>query len=593
MKDYTPRLFRLLLVFVLGSVGISLLALSKLQFTTGSPHDYDQVPVPVPVQPVEVPSNENDGAMHSSQVRSSSLPSDAYAYEEGLRPVPPRHISLSNFNSTRIDFCRRCKRANAENNRSCVDEILDHVGEHVFHWPDLFRSIIHIANSNEMCGLRCNPKQPSPYCPRLVRTTHNMLGLDQVSPQVLRSTSHILPSLPLAALDQRFNPDAKLKNWTGTRALYTYNPTILPYSPDTYVATFRVATHYWLPDDEFKNYLGVAILDLNLKILCNVVVELNKHMRMGIKYKRANKRRDDLGFVDFRLFFLNGTYLLSDNIFALPISIIIVDNKENNGISENQTSLPLVYGDGIRIVPHGDVRSIENLRVGRNYNFVQLQDEIFVEEWPLPRLSGGGRETSRLEFGALLQDSPHYRLSGQIQGIDRPEPALEGQELLFVQSPWKYSNNRGTTCCIMLEREYYADLTGNETLLAHDYLLLGIAHVKSFKKLPMSNGDSSYGYLHRFYASLPIIPPTQTAAQSGLFCWPPASASPSRLLQWMNHTYNCPPITFASGMTVSLADSSKLIVAYGIDDEISYMVEISKRDVALRLFSPIPVLRAE
>ena len=555
MKDYTPSLFRLLMVYSLGSVGISLWVLRSK-----STRPHNQVK----------PDLHNHGD----------------AYEGGLRPVPPRHIPLSNSN--RIDFCQRCKQANAVNNRSCVDEILDHVGEHVFHWPDLLRSIIHIANSNEMCGLHCNPQQSSPDCPRLVRTQH-ILGLDQVSPQVLRSTSHILPSLPLSALEQRFNPDAKLKNWTGTRALYTYNPTILPYSPDTYVATFRVGTYTWLPNDEYKNYLGVAILDLNLKILRNVILDVNKHMGMGGKYKR----HDDLSFVDWRLFFLNGTYLLSDQQYALPISII-VDN-ENNGITENQTSLPLVHGDGIRIVPHGHVRNIENLR-GKNFNFLQLHDAIFVEKWPLPALGGGARHSAQLDFGASLQDSPHYRLSRQMQGLDRPEPALEGQELLFTNRPWKYCNNRGTTCCIVLEREYYADLTANETLRAHDYLLLGIAHVKSFKKLPMNDGNGSYGYLHRLYAILPTIPPTQTAAQSGLVCLPPASAPPSiasKLLQWKNYTYNCPPVTFASGMTVSLADSSKLIVAYGINDEISYMVEISKRDVALRLFSPVPVLRAE
>jgi hypothetical protein len=181
--------------------------------------------------------------------------------------------------------------------------------------------------------------------------------------------------------------------------------------------------------------------------------------------------------------------------------------------------------------------------------------------------------------------------------LDRPEPALEGQELLFTNRPSKYGNNRGTTYCIVLERDYCEDLTANETLRAHDYLLLGIAHVKSFKTLPMNDGNGSYGYLHRLYANLPTIPPTQTAALSGLVCLPPqhlrrqAYSLQIAALEAL-YLYNCPPVTFASGMTVSLADSSKRIVAYGIDDEISYMVEISKRDVALRLFSPVPVLKA-
>jgi hypothetical protein len=221
-----------------------------------------------------------------------------------------------------------------------------------------------------------------------------------------------------------------------------------------------------------------------------------------------------------------------------------------------------------------------------------LDDNIFIEDWPLPALVGdGGREIERLEFATSLQESPQYTAINLPQGTDRPLPTLEGHERQFEKSPWKHSNNRGTACCVQLERRYYADLTANETLLTFDYLLLGIAHVKSIKKLPMDGSDATYGYMSRFYTILPMIPPANAAAQSGLFCWPPASTTTNttRLLQWKSRTYHCPPITFASGMAVSLSDSSKLIVGYGIDDEITNMVEINKRDVALRLFSPLPI----
>jgi hypothetical protein len=92
-------------------------------------------------------------------------------------------------------------------------------------------------------------------------------------------------------------------------------------------------------------------------------------------------------------------------------------------------------------------------------------------------VGNGGREIERLEFNTSLQDSPQYSATKLPQGMDRPLPALEGHELQFEKPPWKHSNNRGTACCVQLERRYYADLTANETLLKFDYLLLGIAHV--------------------------------------------------------------------------------------------------------------------
>ena len=36
-------------------------------------------------------------------------------------------------------------------------------------------------------------------------------------------------------------------------------------------------------------------------------------------------------------------------------------------------------------------------------------DVIFVEVWPLPALgAGGARRSAQLDFGASLQDFPHY-----------------------------------------------------------------------------------------------------------------------------------------------------------------------------------------
>jgi hypothetical protein len=589
MTRRTHPWFLFLAVYGTGSIGVWICIFHKFSPLEGwrtSLHEFPSV-AGRQLGPIRVPSA---AVAASSSIHSTSGPLDRQPLSGGLRVVPRRPTIPGNLTATKIEFCRRCERTNTANNRTCVDEIMLSMTasrEDMYHWPRLLRTILQVAQEHDVCARDCNPKLPSPYCPRLVTASHD-LGLDQVSPVVLRSVSHTLPAIPKAALHERFNPMAKLANWTGTRGLYTYNPTILPYSNETYLVAFRISTYTRLPDADYRNLMGVAFLDMNLNILSNVVVDVNKHMGMGSRYGR----RDNLGFVDFRLFALNGTYLLSDNFYALPLTIAVDNTDHSRTNTSIQLGFPLLYGRGIRVVPHGRVRKIENLRTGRNYQFLQLQDSIFIEDWPLPALVGdGGREIERLEFATSLQESPHYSATNQPQGMDRPLPALEGHELQFEKPPWKHSNNRGTACCVQLERRYYADLTANDTLLKFDYLLLGIAHVKSIKKLPMEGSDATYGYMSRFYTILPMIPPVNAAAQSGLFCWPPASiTNTTRLLQWKSRTYNCPPITFASGIAVSLSDSSKLIVGYGIDDEITNMVEITKRDVAHRLFSPLPNL---
>jgi hypothetical protein len=120
----------------------------------------------------------------------------------------------------------------------------------------------------------------------------------------------------------------------------------------------------------------------------------------------------------------------------------------------------------------------------------------------------------------------------------------------------------------------------NSTSTSLSYILVGISHVKSVKRIPMAH-DQKYGYLSRWYAVRPTIPPMDVVAQSGLFCW---VSDTNHTLEWNKVNYSCPVIQFPSGMTESLTDPSYIIVTYGIQDETSRIVSVRKRDIALRLF---------
>ena len=52
----------------------------------------------------------------------------------------------------------------------------------------------------------------------------------------------------------------------------------------------------------------------------------------------------------------------------------------------------------------------------------------------------------------------------------------------------------------------------------------------------------------------------------------------------MGQTFDCPRITFVSGITEHATDSNKAIISYGINDCTSRIMVVSKSDLARLLF---------
>ena len=148
-----------------------------------------------------------------------------------------------------------------------------------------------------------------------------------------------------------------------------------------------------------------------------------------------------------------------------------------------------------------------------------------------------------------------------------------------------YTSERGSSCCVPFQ-----DQNGKE-------LLLGISHSKTrFKAKEKRDNLKGNVAANEFFSSFYVMEPTapyRVIARTGRFCFGfsspeelesnPFALSNTEKLQ-IGQTYNCPRIHFVSGMVEKAGDASRVIVAYGINDCVPRMVEISKKDISEMLF---------
>uniref|UniRef100_A0A7S0GG54 Uncharacterized protein n=1 Tax=Proboscia inermis TaxID=420281 RepID=A0A7S0GG54_9STRA len=181
--------------------------------------------------------------------------------------------------------------------------------------------------------------------------------------------------------------------------------------------------------------------------------------------------------------------------------------------------------------------------------------------------------------------------------------------------------DRATACCVSISSQYFRDLLPTTTTKEMEtngnaeknwwqgtdgYVLVGVSHIKSGNRVRMKhNKKGFFHYLSRLYAFSPH-PPYQVVARSGLFCLETGMYNKSeghdpyvaafqrnktnprvnlgRWFEFRGKTYNCPRIHFVSGMSESAVDPSRMVLAYGVSDCYSRMIEIRKRDFCERMF---------
>ena len=355
-----------------------------------------------------------------------------------------------------------------------------------------------------------------------------------------------------------------------------------------YLSSYRISTvhscgfptyAFW---EHTRNLFGFALLDANLNIVprSDAVLDLN-----------AAFKRKRVWFEDVRLFRLNDAMFLSSyHDKLLPISISLPGDEEDQKKHAATEVLPNLFGTGLS-VSLGEAQSIG--AKGKNFQFFPLpyakvgdeeeqqgkRNSVLVETWPAsPR--------TVLEIDLL-----NHSWGGVVSVINESisEYVPEVKQALNAKGVQRefLPRDRGTACCASIDRVHFQDFLPSEDVAKYDHLFVGVAHIKSRKRF--------FRYLSRLYAFSPN-PPYSLVARTHVMCFgfaeegemeadPYANITRKKhLLDMFGQTIDCPGIHFVSGITEKVGES-KIVLAYGVNDCVSRMVEIEKRTLAEALFT--------
>jgi hypothetical protein len=414
---------------------------------------------------------------------------------------------------------------------------------------------------------------------------------------IQKATSHIMPSVPtkyripidaIANVTTFFLSDEHA--YPKSEYLFDYNPSIvqLPISQRihqnaVYIASFRVSNrHFCLhPLDRalmmrgYKtpaiDWLGLALLDADLAIVKDTVVNMKA---VGFAFAE-----------DFRLFVLKGGLYIASLDQIAPIWL------QNPPVTPTRLTIPTVF-DGTNPFPVY-IRSFASCApcskrrglCGKNFNFfINASGTALAELWPSPP------HVARVVDLDLACD----RSQDPESTVDHSTPSRPSfatvEELLFpALGPDQVllTRGRGGACCVELM---------NPNNKANTTVLVGIQHSKTpsqGKNRLLRGNITDNHYVSRLYAFQPEAP-YKIVAQSGLFClgFPNKQEQISvplvRVTLWrklvLGQEFDCPRIHFVSGITLKATEPSKVIIAYGINDCVSRMIEVTVRDLQQLLF---------
>uniref|UniRef100_A0A7S1VQS3 Uncharacterized protein n=1 Tax=Grammatophora oceanica TaxID=210454 RepID=A0A7S1VQS3_9STRA len=598
--------------YVLGALAVSTLFVSLSSFLVTLTHDGQSASseIPRPLEPMETQKNawKRVGPSTAAEFQSQRIGNSISAEDkDGLSsvsrnsgateghilrdgdwpdphpPFPPAEYLAgipSHILTTEIVFCKECEEATG-----CRDFILAET-KGSLAWSVVMKAQQKVSSDNSKSCNACDPTKCRPTTPKPLR-------FDEAAPRFTKRHT-----FELTTISREAQRRSKHFPTNPGEAWWVYNPSLIPLpesmkSPNVptavYLATHRVSvipnsSQPWVFD---RDHVAMTTLDEDFNILREIVVDPNV------------QRTRHASIDDVRLFQYNGTVYLSSGLMLLPFEVSM-DSGRHSPIfwpivgAGNKSELAV---HNVPLPPYGVVtrmRHVEDDNVFRfqkklnntvkplakNVNYFTLEDgEFFAEVYPLsPRRIA---EVSSSSNDTFLR-STEYVMGKYIYYNETKQAAYVVEGLSDVKA-WRFRSDRGSACCIRIEKEYYADLTLNEEVLSQPYIMVGISHLKSFNSLPP---DQSFGYLSRLYAISPLDGAT-VLATSGLFCL--ASGKEERYLQYINNeVYNCPMIHFVMSIAINPIDPSKVAIAYGIDDVLGTMMETTKRELALHLFSPIP-----
>ncbi|CAB9509064.1 Inherit from COG: Hemolysin-type calcium-binding [Seminavis robusta] len=501
-----------------------------------------------------------------------------------------------------------------------------------------------IATEHQDACVKCHPSSCTP-----TEKLYWRYDASQQIPHIV--SSHLFPSLlpsksrvPTTALSNltAFFSAANSQP-EPPRFLFHYNPSIVLLPPDNnhalladhdndppvYVASFRVSTQQscfypheskelyggtWNRKPPTQDFLALAVLRSDLSIVHTVVVNVKTS---GV-FPAAE---------DFRLFVFGNQLYVASFDFIAPMDIWLEGDDDHHQMKEGFAILDKVFPSrltvAIRQFPSCPVcYHRPNLKCGaKNLNYFATstpENKSWVELWP-----GGPHIVQQ-----MMLDEPCSQSRQQQQATEEEshptysdaevptQPAVAWhtmEEVMFPNmepSEVLLARGRGGACCVSL-----TDPHGNS-------LLVGIFHTKipkfgkrSGKRLPLWNDRGHNNataakvlpnqYLSRWYAFSPS-PPFAVVAQSGWFClgFPSVTQEADEPLiqatRWKTMVFgddrhngqlvlNCPRIHFVSGITEKHNDPSTILVAYGINDCFSRIVEMKKEDISKVLFGKMGV----
>lgn len=492
-----------------------------------------------------------------------------------------------------LNFCEACEQSFISKKLSCKRRIRPWVEKNLTQ-AALREGQAFVASTNQECRA-CAPEDCE-------GKFHYPLRFDEGQPLVLHAKTHDLTSIPKNnRIPKEFlgKTDTYFKFWTQDRppVFFTYNPSIIqiPNNTDldipgaTYISTYRVSPWHNCGFETYNfqtklwNLMGLAILDKNLDIIegFDVVVNINEQTQMLELSKK---------FEDFRLFYFNNKIWLLDGSLIVPIQIT---RNQKGKLNTMKGRLPVLFGTGLTVSFLEPVRHLSKISPGNDYNiFPSKNGEIQLETKPR-----SPHTVSELDFTGSIYGRKDNGLTKSSYITSDSYISYE----TFLRRPYLLGKEQGGACCVKLERNYYKHLTSSQAILKHDYLLMGISHRRTFRKVKnedRSEGEEKFVYLSRLYAFAPESP-FDVVANSGMFCFgfpedeeainlPYANATKSmNKLEIYNKVYPCPTVQTATGITEKVDQPTNVIVSYGINDCIPRMVELHKQDLAHRLFLPL------
>ena len=260
-----------------------------------------------------------------------------------------------------------------------------------------------------------------------------------------------------------------------------------------------------------------------------------------------------------------------------------------NMIAENENDKLTFYGRGLQVRFMDQLHSLERqfcsnvlklniLDFQKNYHFFETEVNGTIRTHMEIR-SHGLRRTRKVNFYSerfhkhtdweLVPNGTMNKFShrgGEDVEWSSHSPLDQWKDPFPDKTHWKDLLPRGTACCIDLR---WGD---NETVK------VGISHSVS----------SSRGYVSRFYAFDPTAERTPVKAVSGPFCLGGLAkndinadsqiftSAEDAKLSVGNETYNCPGITFPSGIAVYQANPDYAIISYGVNDCFSRSMVVPK-----------------